>query len=77
MNTRLIEFKDIVDLKNDSRPMGHLTPIESLKDVPFPIKRIYYITRVPENTIRGSTPEKRKCLQTLFSRRSSEAQTCP
>lgn len=33
--------------------MGHLTPIEGFKDVPFDIKRIYYLTRVPENTIRG------------------------
>ena len=53
MNVRWIEFKDIVDKRNDERPMGHLTPIEGLKDVPFEIKRIYHITRVPENTIRG------------------------
>ncbi len=53
MNTRIISFKDIVDVKNDDRPKGHLTPIEGLNDVPFDIKRIYYITRVPENTIRG------------------------
>ena len=33
--------------------MGHLTPIESGRDIPFVIKRIYYLTRVPENTIRG------------------------
>lgn len=53
MNTKWIEFRDIVDRQNDERPMGHLTPIEALRDVPFEIKRIYYITRVPENTIRG------------------------
>ena len=53
MNTYIIEFKDIVDIKNDDRPKGHLTPIESMEDVPFNIKRLYYITRVPENTIRG------------------------
>lgn len=49
----MIDFKDIVDKKNDERPMGHLTPIESNIDTPFEIKRIYYLTRVPENTIRG------------------------
>lgn len=53
MNVRWIEFRDIIDVKNNERPMGHLTPIEGVKDVPFDIKRIYYITRVPENTIRG------------------------
>lgn len=53
MNIHLIDFKDIVDTKNDDRPKGHLTPIEAAQDVPFSIKRIYYITRVPENTIRG------------------------
>lgn len=53
MNIKLMEFNDIVDEKNVERPMGHLTPIEALKDIPFYIKRIYYLTRVPENTIRG------------------------
>ncbi len=48
-----MDFRDIVDQRNNDRPMGHLTPIEGLKDIPFKIKRIYYITRVPENTIRG------------------------
>ena len=50
MNTRVIKFRDIIDKRNDERPMGHLTPIESSEDIPFDIKRVYYITRVPENT---------------------------
>ena len=53
MNTKLIKFRDIIDVHNQIRPMGHLTPIESEIDIPFKINRIYYITRVPENTIRG------------------------
>lgn len=52
-NTRIINFRDITDVHNQVRPMGHLTPIEANKDVPFDIKRIYYLTRVPENTTRG------------------------
>lgn len=52
-NVETIEFRDIKDTKNHERPMGHLTPIESRKDVPFAIKRVYYLTRVPENTTRG------------------------
>ncbi|MCI9437367.1 MAG: WxcM-like domain-containing protein [Lachnospiraceae bacterium] len=53
MNVYFIDFRDIVDQKNEDRPMGHLTPIEGRKDIPFDIRRIYYITKVPENTIRG------------------------
>lgn len=52
-NIKMVSFKDITDSSNDARPMGHLTPIESKMDIPFDIKRIYYLTRVPENTIRG------------------------
>lgn len=59
MNTHYIDFRDIVDLKNKERPKGHLTPIEELSDIPFNIKRIYYITRVPENTIRGFHAHKK------------------
>ena len=32
---------------------GHLVIVEGQKDIPFDIRRIYYITKVPENTIRG------------------------
>jgi len=32
---------------------GALTPIEELIDVPFDIKRIYYITEVPQDVSRG------------------------
>jgi dTDP-4-dehydrorhamnose 3,5-epimerase-like enzyme len=32
---------------------GNLTPIEELLDVPFDIKRIYYITNVPQDASRG------------------------
>lgn len=53
INTNIICFKDIVDDSNIDRPMGHLTPIESNDDIPFEIKRLYYLTKVPENTIRG------------------------
>lgn len=52
-NTKIIQFNDIIDKRNVERPQGHLTPIENLKDIPFKMKRIYYLTRVPENTIRG------------------------
>ncbi|KTE93844.1 dTDP-6-deoxy-3,4-keto-hexulose isomerase [Desulfitobacterium hafniense] len=46
-NVRQLVFKDITDLK------GHLTPVEARKDVPFDIKRVYYITRVAKGERRG------------------------
>lgn len=52
-NVRIIQLRDIVDPDNVGRPRGHLTPIEEMSDVPFEIKRVYYLTRVPENTSRG------------------------
>ena len=46
-NTALIRLKD----KKDK--YGHLTPIESKVDIPFEIKRVYYITGVKEGVTRG------------------------
>lgn len=53
VNVKMIDFRDIISASNKERPMGHLTPIEGGRDIPFDIKRVYYLTRVPENTIRG------------------------
>ena len=53
VNVEIIDFRDIISDSNRERPMGHLTPIEGAVDIPFEIKRMYYLTRVPENTIRG------------------------
>lgn len=46
-NCSLIKFKDIAD------KYGRLTPIESKTDIPFEIKRIYYITKVEAGITRG------------------------
>lgn len=46
-NCSLIKFKDITD------KYGHLTPIESKLDVPFEVKRVYYITGVNHEVTRG------------------------
>jgi len=46
-NCSLIKFKDITD------KYGHLTPIEAKIDIPFEIKRIYYITGVEQGVTRG------------------------
>ena len=46
-NTGLIRFKRIVD------EYGHLTPIEEKVDIPFEIKRVYYISKVEQGVTRG------------------------
>jgi len=58
-NCSLIKFKQIDD------KYGHLTPIESKIDIPFEIKRVYYITRVAEGVTRGFHSH-RKLHQTLI-----------
>lgn len=46
-NTGLIRFKRIID------EYGHLTPIEEKMDIPFEIKRVYYISKVGQGVTRG------------------------
>ena len=46
-NCSLLKFLNINDKYVD------LTPIEELIDVPFDIKRVYYITKVPQGISRG------------------------
>lgn len=38
---------------------GHLVIVESLKDVPFEIKRIFYIYGSEQNVIRGQHANKK------------------
>lgn len=44
--------KLIFDQKGDDR--GHLVVVESLKDIPFEIKRIFYIYGSNQDVVRGS-----------------------
>ena len=43
----------IIDLRKISDPRGNLTPIEGGKDVPFEIKRAFWIYDVPGGEERG------------------------
>jgi len=47
-NCSLLKF---INLKSK---YGNLTPIEETVDVPFNIKRLYYISKVPQGLERGS-----------------------
>jgi oxalate decarboxylase/phosphoglucose isomerase-like protein (cupin superfamily) len=44
---QLVNFRKIPD------PRGNLTPVEGGRDVPFPIRRVYWIYDVPGGAVRG------------------------
>ncbi len=46
-DARILELKPIVDAR------GHLCVIEGAQQVPFEIKRVYYLYDVPTNSTRG------------------------
>lgn len=58
-NCTLFKFKDVCG------KYGHLTPIEGFYDVPYEIKRIFYIYGVPKEEKRGHHAHK-KTYQTLI-----------
>ncbi len=43
----------LIELRRISDPKGNLTPIEGGSDVPFEIKRVYYLYDVPGGESRG------------------------
>lgn len=52
-NCALLKFRDIVSKD------GHLSSIEEKADVPFEIKRVYYITGVTRDVARGFHAHKK------------------
>ena len=53
-----IEECKLVDLRKISDPRGNLTPIEGGVDIPFDVKRIYYLYDVPSGESRGAHAHK-------------------
>ena len=53
-NCRIINFKKI-----GNSDVGFLTALEENREIPFDIKRIYYIYNVPKEIKRGSHAHKR------------------
>ena len=43
----------IIKLSKHHRPQGNLTVVENGKDVPFDVKRVYYLYDVPGGATRG------------------------
>ena len=56
-NSGLLKFRKLDSKTNES--WGALTPIESKGDIPFEIKRIYYIYNVNDNQVRGKHSHKK------------------
>ena len=56
-NSGLFKFKKIGSPSNDK--LGFLTPIEGMTDIPFGIKRLYYIYGADEDQIRGKHSHKK------------------
>lgn len=59
-NKRIIELQKIED------PRGNLTVTEGMKDVPFEIRRVYWVYDVPSGQYRGGHAHK-KCLEMLVA----------
>jgi hypothetical protein len=43
----------VLDLKRVLLPQGDITAVEGVRDIPFPIKRLFYIYDVPGGADRG------------------------
>lgn len=54
----------IIELRKISDPRGNLTPIEGGQDLPFDVKRVYYLYDVPSGQSRGG--HAHKALQQLI-----------
>ncbi len=57
MRTTITDCR-IIDLRKISDPRGNLTVIEENSDVPFDIKRVYYLYDVPGGESRGAHAHK-------------------
>ena len=54
----IVEECRIIDLRKIHDMRGNLTPIEGGADIPFDIKRIYYLYDVPSGESRGAHAHK-------------------
>lgn len=58
MKHTTIEDCKLIDLRKISDPRGNLTPVEGAQDIPFDIKRVYYLYDVPSGQSRGGHAHK-------------------
>lgn len=48
----------LLDFNTNADSRGHLSYLEELKDVPFEVKRVYWLYDVPEQQVRGDHAHK-------------------
>ena len=53
MTATSLEDCTLLELPRIERPQGNLTPVESERDVPFPLQRVYYFYDIPGGEARG------------------------
>ena len=58
MKATTIHDCKLIDLRKISDPRGNLTVIEEKMDIPFEIKRVYYLYDVPGGESRGAHAHK-------------------
>jgi uncharacterized RmlC-like cupin family protein len=56
----------LITLEKVKNRAGNLSPVEGLKDIPFEIKRVFYIYDIPGGESRGAHAHK-ECHQLLFA----------
>jgi hypothetical protein len=67
MNKRLTIFDcSIIGLPRIKERCGNITPIHGLKDIPFTIKRVFYLYDIPGGEDRGAHAHK-ECHQLLIA----------
>lgn len=57
--SKMIKNCKMINFTEFRGTLGSLTAIEECKDIPFNIRRIYYITEVPEHVTRGFHSHRR------------------
>lgn len=58
MKHTTIDDCKLIDLRKITDPRGNLTPIEGGSEIPFDVKRVYYLYDVPSGASRGAHGHK-------------------
>jgi len=59
MKTNTVYNCSVIELPRIHNRAGNITPIENLKNIPFEIKRVYYLYDVPGGESRGGHAHKK------------------
>lgn len=66
MNTSTIEDCDLINLNQIGDRQGHITVVENHKEIPFEVKRVFYLYDIPGGESRGAHAHK-ECHQLLIA----------